>query len=125
MKNCLPFFSFFQTLFLLGFELSVLAAVHKKGDWPYNAASIESPGMLFPRESETREIKLLDGIWDFKVENKTDLATEDMWYSRPLKEVSGKNLKKISNLGIKKLSRSALELMQFITMSLNFLCQNE
>ena len=28
----------------------------------------EEPGVLYPRESETRQVKDLGGIWDFKVD---------------------------------------------------------
>lgn len=47
-------------------------------------------GYLYPYETETRETRSLDGLWDFKIcpENKVDLGFTDHWHSRNLEEVS-------------------------------------
>lgn len=39
--------------------------------------------MLYPRESETREIKDLSGVWSFKVDRKNE-GRAKKWHSRPL-----------------------------------------
>ncbi len=40
--------------------------------------------MLYPRETQTREVKDLSGIWDFKPDtDNTGLA--EKWFSQPLK----------------------------------------
>jgi beta-glucuronidase len=39
--------------------------------------------MLYPRESNTREVKDLSGIWRFKVDFK-DIGIQDKWFSRKL-----------------------------------------
>jgi len=41
--------------------------------------------MLYPRESETREIKDLSGIWEFKVD-KDNEGYEKQWFKKPLKD---------------------------------------
>uniref|UniRef100_A0A6M2DP63 Beta-glucuronidase n=1 Tax=Xenopsylla cheopis TaxID=163159 RepID=A0A6M2DP63_XENCH len=46
------------------------------------------PGMLKPIESETREIRSLDGLWNFRVaaSNDTLLGFKQKWYNGPLSE---------------------------------------
>ena len=39
--------------------------------------------MLYPRESQTRQIKDLSGIWEFKVDRKNE-GYKKKWYSKPL-----------------------------------------
>ncbi|MFH1762541.1 MAG: sugar-binding domain-containing protein, partial [bacterium] len=39
--------------------------------------------MLYPRESETREVKDLSGVWRFKVDRKEQGFTKK-WYAKPL-----------------------------------------
>ena len=48
-------------------------------------------GILYPRESETREVKSLDGIWNFKLSPKSDSvqAYKEKWFSKELKESGG------------------------------------
>ena len=45
-----------------------------------------SDGLLFPRESESREIKDLSGLWNFKVDNSTGrkVGFEEEWWLKPL-----------------------------------------
>lgn len=46
--------------------------------------------LLYPHESETREVKSLDGIWNFVKSNQT-APTEgirDKWYLNDLRKVS-------------------------------------
>lgn len=47
------------------------------------------PGMLYPRETETRQVKLLDGMWKFRADVSPDRSAgfQHMWYNRPLAEV--------------------------------------
>ena len=44
---------------------------------------------LFPQESETREIKLLDGLWNFRPDNSSSRneGLEEKWYTKRLKKV--------------------------------------
>lgn len=44
---------------------------------------------LFPQESESREIKLLDGIWDFRADNSSirNKGLKEKWYTKRLKKV--------------------------------------
>ncbi|KAJ8681400.1 hypothetical protein QAD02_017187 [Eretmocerus hayati] len=44
------------------------------------------PGLLFPRESESREVRSLDGLWDFLVPPKENLrkGIMDEWYNDDL-----------------------------------------
>lgn len=46
-------------------------------------------GYLYPYETESREIRSLDGLWDFKIcpEDKVDLGFTDSWYSKNFEEV--------------------------------------
>ena len=43
-------------------------------------------GMLYPTESETRQVKSLDGMWDFRAD-VSSVGFEEMWYSLPLAQV--------------------------------------
>ncbi|XP_074040769.1 beta-glucuronidase-like isoform X1 [Leptinotarsa decemlineata] len=53
-------------------------------------AEIHKGGILFPRESETRQIVSLDGLWNFIVPNISDpfIGFEQHWYKKALKEVN-------------------------------------
>ena len=42
---------------------------------------------LYPRESETRDLKLLDGFWNFRVitvDEDQNIGFTDKWYTKPL-----------------------------------------
>ncbi|HHV80219.1 TPA: beta-glucuronidase [bacterium] len=41
--------------------------------------------MLYPKESETREVKNLSGVWRFKVDRE-NTGLEEAWYSKPLED---------------------------------------
>ncbi|XP_042149825.1 beta-glucuronidase [Ixodes scapularis] len=47
--------------------------------------------LLYPRESESREVKLLDGVWKFRVctQEDQDAGFREKWFARPL-EKSGR-----------------------------------
>lgn len=51
----------------------------------------EKKGILFPRDSESRQTKNLDGLWNFRAEPKgaSDLGINQEWYKQPLEKVSG------------------------------------
>ena len=55
--------------------------------WSCHVAGDLSQGMLFPRETETRQVKFLDGMWDFRADISF-VGFEEMWYSLPLAEVN-------------------------------------
>lgn len=46
-------------------------------------------GMLFPKESPSRELKALDGLWHFRADlsNNRLQGFEQQWYRQPLREV--------------------------------------
>lgn len=46
-------------------------------------------GMLFPRESPSRELRALDGLWRFRADLSANRLQgfEQQWYRRPLREV--------------------------------------
>ena len=45
---------------------------------------------LFPRETESREVKVLNGLWNFRVDNSSsrDAGFTDEWFKKSLKKVS-------------------------------------
>ncbi|XP_012265973.2 beta-glucuronidase isoform X2 [Athalia rosae] len=47
------------------------------------------PGMLYPRESESREVKSLDGMWDFLVSPSGDALKgyREAWFTKELRQV--------------------------------------
>lgn len=47
-------------------------------------------GMLYPRESPSREVKELNGLWLFRADKSPNrnLGFERAWYKSPLSEVS-------------------------------------
>lgn len=49
----------------------------------------QGQGILFPRDSESRESKSLDGIWNFRAEPKgaVDLGLTEEWFNGPLERV--------------------------------------
>lgn len=56
----------------------------------FSIKDARTTGLLYPRESETREIKSLDGVWNFVKSNQT-APTEgirDKWYLQDLNKVS-------------------------------------
>ena len=46
-------------------------------------------GLLYPRESESREVKILDGLWQFRADFSAsrDEGFTQKWYSQPLVKV--------------------------------------
>lgn len=56
----------------------------------FSTKDTQTVGLLYPRESETRELKSLDGMWNFVKSNQT-APTEgirDKWYLNDLSKVS-------------------------------------
>uniref|UniRef100_A0A090XD39 Putative beta-glucuronidase gusb glycosylhydrolase superfamily 2 n=1 Tax=Ixodes ricinus TaxID=34613 RepID=A0A090XD39_IXORI len=47
-----------------------------------------SGSLLYPRESESREVKLLDGVWKFRVctQEDQDAGFREKWFARPLEK---------------------------------------
>lgn len=47
------------------------------------------PGMLFPKDSERREVKDLSGMWDFRADmsDNRNGGFENMWFAKPLWQV--------------------------------------
>lgn len=52
-------------------------------------SSAQSPGMLRVRESETREVKDLSGIWNFRADKSPDRMAgfRESWFLKPLSKV--------------------------------------
>ena len=44
-------------------------------------------GILYPRESESREVKLLDGIWNFRKSDDPLLGFREKWFAKDLSRV--------------------------------------
>ena len=44
---------------------------------------------LFPQESESRELKVLDGLWNFRADNSSsrNVGIKNKWYTDKLKKV--------------------------------------
>lgn len=44
--------------------------------------------MLFPRESESREVKEINGLWNFRADNSSDRNTgfKNQWWQKPLRQ---------------------------------------
>ena len=51
-----------------------------------------SSGLLYPSESESREVKDLSGRWNFVIDNSTNRneGFENKWWSKPLVESSNR-----------------------------------
>lgn len=50
---------------------------------------VPGSGMLFPRESSSRELKELNGLWQFRADRSPsrNQGFQEAWYKRPLVEV--------------------------------------
>lgn len=59
-------------------------------------------GILYPRDSESRQTKSLDGIWNFRAEPKgaVDLGLMEEWFRQPLEKVGKKNQKSPKTLAL-------------------------
>lgn len=53
----------------------------------FEAACLLDSGMLFPRESSSREVKELNGLWSFRADRRNQ-GFERAWYKSRLAEVS-------------------------------------
>jgi hypothetical protein len=47
-------------------------------------------GILYPQESESRDVRSLDGIWNFRISPETDPLTgfRERWFQKDLSQVS-------------------------------------
>ncbi|XP_015111462.1 beta-glucuronidase [Diachasma alloeum] len=77
--------NFFMLFVLVSSELdnpSSEALIEVQEVPPEEPVPLPLPGMLYPRESETREVKSLDGLWDFAMSPSGDSLTgiRDQWY---------------------------------------------
>ncbi|KAG8587572.1 hypothetical protein GDO81_005708 [Engystomops pustulosus] len=67
-----------------------------RGQWTYwtllllgtGLTNALSGGMLYPKETPTRELKELNGIWSFRADKspQRDEGFQQQWYKRPLRE---------------------------------------
>ena len=46
-------------------------------------------GLLYPRESESRDVRLLDGLWNFRADYSADrnAGFQEEWFKYPLSQV--------------------------------------
>lgn len=74
-------------------------------------------GMLFPRETPSREVKELNGLWKFRADMSPNRKQgfEDAWYKSQLEEVN-----KSSKWCIRNIDLCALPLTLFFLPFLNF-----
>lgn len=49
-----------------------------------------SEGLLYPRESQSREVKIIDALWNFRADFSSgrDAGFVEEWYNQPLVMVS-------------------------------------
>lgn len=55
----------------------------------FSSETFQTKGLLYPRESETRDVKSLDGVWRF-AKSRTDDPAEgyrEKWWSNDLEKV--------------------------------------
>jgi hypothetical protein len=72
-------------------------------------------GMLYPRESPSRERKELDGLWSFRADfsDSRHQGFDQQWYRRPLREVRGRAGPGSSGGGVASLHPATLFLVQW------------
>ena len=56
-------------------------------------SEVSTWGGLYPRESESREVKSLDGMWNFRLSplHEPNLGFQKKWYSQELAKVCTRN----------------------------------
>ena len=66
--------------FLTALVISLASADNEDATW----------GGLYPRESESREVKSLDDLWNFRLApmHEPDVGFNEKWFSKPLATVS-------------------------------------
>ena len=54
------------------------------------AVAVGCEGLLYPRESESREVKELNGVWHFRADFSPgrNAGFVEEWYKQPLPDVS-------------------------------------
>ncbi|OWF40254.1 beta-glucuronidase-like [Mizuhopecten yessoensis] len=54
----------------------------------YTCTCLGPFGMMYPKDSESRTVKLLDGMWNFRVDDSSNRnrGFEEKWYSVPLRQ---------------------------------------
>jgi hypothetical protein len=54
------------------------------------ASRTNAGGILYPQESESRDVRSLDGIWNFRLSPETDPLTgfRERWFQKDLSQVS-------------------------------------
>lgn len=55
----------------------------------HDSVMTDPGGMLYPRESETREVTSLDGLWNFRLSPSSDhrMGFDQFWHKKDLAEV--------------------------------------
>ncbi|KAE8740174.1 hypothetical protein FOCC_FOCC014338 [Frankliniella occidentalis] len=53
---------------------------------PLLRAAVSPGGMLFPRESESRDVRTLDGVWNFRLcpEEDPEQGSRERWFHQDL-----------------------------------------
>ena len=72
--------------------------------------TIALPGMLFPRDTERREVKDLSGMWDFRADISPNRngGFEQMWFAKPLRQVSRGSVINFSQTILRKQSMTQI-----------------
>lgn len=75
-----------STFFLMGIITYLVHFVF--GTMFFTGGERMTEGLLYPRESETRDVRSLDGIWMFAKSdtNKPSEGLRDKWYLKDLRE---------------------------------------
>ena len=71
-------------------SIFVLLALFSSLHLLFSFASAKLPGMLFPRDSESREVKDLSGFWNFRADmsQNRNAGFEQSWFAKPLWQVT-------------------------------------
>lgn len=66
------------------------------------------PGMLFPRDSESREVKDLSGFWNFRADMSANrnAGFEQSWFAKPLWQVINFIFPLVCNGPVDKIARN-------------------
>lgn len=74
-------------------SLFVLLALFSSLHLFVGSTNAKLPGMLFPRDSESREVKDLSGFWNFRADmsENRNAGFEQSWFAKPLWQVRNLN----------------------------------
>lgn len=103
-----------------GSKMMLLVAFY----WMRVIASSESSwhgGILYPRESESREVKSLDGIWNFRRSEDPLIGFREKWFTKDLSRVRKCSLAKSDNVSLCQDSALCITNFRFFLVEINYL----